>query len=486
VRQYADHLAEQNEIEKLEQVLLKYVSCIQSESPDARRRVALGMKDLAAYYPRPERRALPMAIRKVGEQLIRETHPEIQKLICSTFVLLGQEAATRRRYPATLEMLLALQAIEKSNAELAASLHPRIGLENRIPDFLEEALRMPEVPGELMELLRRLPLPTAEHVAGRISRCSRRRERDRLVSLAEELGPAAAADLQGIFRTRPPASAVNTVGLLSRIDVAVLGEDLRARLPEWSRVYHDAVVRQIASAGAPGRGRLLAMLLDVVDPLVAPLAIDEIGMSGDPEPAPLLLSIAGGELPKFSNMYLRVKALEALGRLRVISAVPLLRKLVESEEYQGSFLHPEFSLVAAQSLFKTDREAAKEAMATGGIKVADLDPMPQDRSADAPGVRQRYYPRLRLARELKATLVTADGELEASVRELSLGGGLCSCAERVPPGTPATLRIKTGLRSFPAKVIVRDARSENVAFEIVDMDLDSRGKLRAILQRRGK
>jgi len=486
VRQYADQLAEHNEIEKLEQVLLKYVSCIQSDSPDARRRVALGMKDLAAYYPRPERRALPMAIRKVGEQLIRESQPEIQKLICSTFVLLGQEAATRRRYPATLEVLLALQAIEKNNGELAASLHPRIGLENRIPDFLEEALRMPEVPGELMELLRRLPLPTAEHIAGRISRCSRRRERDRLVSLAEELGQAAAADLQGIFRTRPPASAVNTVGLLSRIDATVLGEDLHTRLPEWSRVYHDAVVRQIASAGSTSRGRLLAMLLDVLDPLVAPLAIDEIGMSGDPEPAPLVLSIAGGELPKFGNMYLRVKALEALGRLRIASAVPLLQKLVESEEYQGSFLHPEFSLVAAQSLFKIDREAAKESMAIGGVKVADLDPMPQDRSADAPGVRQRYYPRLRLARELKATLVTADGELEASVRELSLGGGLCSCAERVPPGTPATIRIKTGLRSFPAKVMVRDARSENVAFEIADMDLDSRARLRAILQRRGK
>jgi hypothetical protein len=483
IRQYADHLAERNEMDKLEKVLLRYVSCIQSDSPDARRKVAGGLKDLAAYFPRPERSTLPNAIRTVGRQLLREAQPEIQKLICSTFVLLGQEAATRRRYAAALETLIALQTIEQSNDQLAASLQARIGLENRIPDFLEEALRMPAVPGELMEILRTLPLTTAEHVAGRISRCSRRRERDRLVALAEQLGPTASAALQGIFRTRAPASAVNTVGLLSRIDPAALGEDLRGRLPEWSRVYHDAVARQIAAAGSSSRGRLLALLLDVFDPLVVPLAIDEIGMSEDSEQAPLLLSIAGGELSRFGTMFIRVKALEALGRLRYAAAVPLLKKLVETDEYQGAFTPPEFSIVAAQSLLKIDKETAKASMTFAGYKMVDLDPFPMDRSSDAPGVRQRYYPRIKLAREVKATLVTADGEHDASIRELSLGGGLCSCAERMPPGTPATIRIKTGLRSFPAKVLIRDARSENVAFEIADMDLDSRSKLRALLQR---
>lgn len=483
VRQYVDQLAERNETEKLEQVLLKYVSCIQSPAPETRKRVAMGLKDLAAYYPRPERRALPTAIRQVGEQLVKESQPELQKLICSTFVLLGQEAATRRRYGGVLEVLLTLESLDQSHSSLAAGLQARIGLENRIPDFLEEALRTPEVPGELMEVLRMLPLTTAEHVAGRISRCSRRRERDRLISLATELGSTAAMALQDVFRTRPPAGAVNTVGLLSRLDPAALGEDLRARLPEWSRVYHDAVVRQIAAAGSPSRGRLLALLLDVFDPLVAPLAVDEIGMNEDATPIPLLLSIAGGELPKFGAPFLRVKALEALGRLRAAEAVPLLRKLVESEEYQGSYTPREFRIVAAQSLDKIDREAAKPAMAIAGFKRAELDPIPLDRSSDAPGVRQRYYARLRLPRELKATLHTADGDHDVGLRELSLGGGLCSSDERIPLGTPATLRIKAGLRSIPAKVIIRDARSENIAFEIVDMDLDSRGRLRALLQR---
>jgi hypothetical protein len=49
-------------------------------------------------------------------------------------------------------------------------------------------------------------------------------------------------------------------------------------------------------------------------------------------------------------------------------------------------------------------------------------------------------------------------------------------------GTPAAIRIKTGMRSFGARIIMRDARSEHIAFEIVDMDLDDRAKRRTLLQ----
>ena len=486
LRQFADQLAERNAAEQLEKVLLNYAGGFRNPQPEARRKTALGVKELAIYYPRPQSQALEATLRAVSEALAGETDAELQKLISSTFVLLAQEAATRRRYTGVLEILTALQSLETNQPQLAASLQGRIGLENRIPDFLEEALRMPAVPGELMEILRRLPLTTAEHVAGRMSRCARRRERDRLVSLAEELGPLAVNALQNVFHYQPPASAVNTVGLLSRLDPVGLGESLRQRLPEWSRVYHDAVVRQIASAGSSSRGRLLAMLLDVLDPQIAALALDEIGMSEDHAPATLLLGIAGGELSRFSSMYLRVKALEALGRLRVADAVPLLRTLAESDQYQGSFTPREYRIVAAQSLLKIDREAGKTALHSAGFKLAELEPMPADRIAEAPGVRQRHYPRQRLPREMKAALLTADGEMAASMRELSLGGGLCSCPVRVPPGTPAALRLKIGLRSIQMKVIARDARSDLVAFEIVDMDLESRGRLRAVLQQARK
>ena len=55
----------------------------------------------------------------------------------------------------------------------------------------------------------------------------------------------------------------------------------RHGLPEWNRFYHDIVVRQIAYGAALDRGRTLVELLEILDPLVLPQAIDEIGMSGD-------------------------------------------------------------------------------------------------------------------------------------------------------------------------------------------------------------
>jgi hypothetical protein len=482
IRQYLDQLPEPDEAEKFQQVLVNYASCIHSSVPEARHKTAVGLKDLAGYYSRPGGQALRIAIGHAGEELARERDARLQNLISTTFVLLGQEAATRRRYAAILQMMSVLQSLEKTHEEMAASLRARVGLENRLPDFLEEVLRVREASGDLIEVLRRMPLAAAEHLAGRISRCARRRERDRLVRLAEALGPEAAHALGDAFRFRPPAAAVIIVGLLSRIDPAALEEVLLVRLREWSRVYQDAAVRHIASAGSPGRGLLLAKLLDGLDPLVAPLALDEIGMSGDTIPAPLILGIAAGELPKFTAPFLRIKAIEALGRLRVREAIPLLRQLVESKDVRHGRSPKELRVVAAQSLQKMDPEGAKTILSSAGLRQPDLEPMPFDPNNDALGVRQRYYPRVKFPHALAAKIITADGDFSASVRQLSLGGGICSCEHRLLPGTPATIRIKKGLRSFAAKSILRDARSEHVAFEIVDMDLEDRARFRAMLQ----
>ena len=482
IKEYLDQLTGRNDVEKLERVLVNYVSCVHSSSAEARQRTAAGLKELAGHFPHPGGQALRIAMGHVGEELAKENDPKTLKLITGTFVLLGQEAATRRRYPAILQMMSVLESVEKSQPELASGLRARVGLENRVPDFLEEVLHLPEHSGDLIEVLRRMPLAAAEHLAGKISRRVRRRERDRLVKLAEELGPAAAHALRDAFGSRPPSAAVIAVSLLSRLDPVALERILATRLCEWSRVYQDAVVRQIAAGGSPHRGILLAKLLDALDLLVVPLALDEIGMSGDSAPAPLLLAIAAGNLPKFSSGFLRVKAVETLGRLRVKEAIPLLRQLLESNDSRHGPFPRELRIAAAQSLQKVEPQGAKALVSGAGFKQADLDPTPFDAADDAPGVRQRFYPRVKLRRALPAKIGTADGDFSTSVRQLSLGGGICSCEHRLLPGTPATIRIKIGLRSLTAKLFLRDARSEMVAFEIVDMDLEDRSRLRGVLQ----
>src|SRR5256885_11079906 len=95
-----------------------------------------------------------------------------------------------------------------------------------------------------------------------------------------------------MLRTGQPRQAASVVGLLSRLDVPTMLELLPARLPEWNRFYHDIVVRQLAYGNAPDRGRTLLELAEVLDALVLPEAVDEIGMSGDLTAAPPLLAMA--------------------------------------------------------------------------------------------------------------------------------------------------------------------------------------------------
>src|ERR1700685_2031841 len=102
-----------------------------------------------------------------------------------------------------------------------------------------------------------------------------------MVELLKKIGNPVLAQVREILRTGQPRQASAVVGLLSRLDVATLLELLPIRLPEWNRFYHDIAVRQIAYGAATDRGRTLLELAEVLDSVILPEAIDEIGMSGD-------------------------------------------------------------------------------------------------------------------------------------------------------------------------------------------------------------
>ena len=108
--------------------------------------------------------------------------------------------------------------------------------------------------------------------------------------------------------------ASSVVGLLSRLDVPTLLELLPIRLPEWNRFYHDIVVRQIAYGAAPDRGRTLLEILEHLDALVLPQAIDEIGMSGDRTTVPPLMVMAEAGESQGRSAIIQIKAVESLGQ----------------------------------------------------------------------------------------------------------------------------------------------------------------------------
>jgi hypothetical protein len=67
------------------------------------------------------------------------------------------------------------------------------------------------------------------------------------------------------------------------------------------------------------------------------------------------------------------------------------------------------------------------------------------------------------------------------IRTVSLAGGIATIDRHLPPGTSVQLKMQLGLRNLQATALLRDYRGQGMSFEIVDMSLDERGKLRRLL-----
>jgi len=482
LRQFVEILLDRDDKQASAEILNNYSGCLNNKDQESRRKSAIGLSQLADLYARLGGEAMGKAIQQVSEQLCVEKDPELQSLLSAAFVRLSQEASESKNYQAVNAVCNGMDLLLQKRPVLVNDLRPRVGVENRIPEFIEEALRSDPPAADLMVVLRRTSQSGAEHLADRFFRCMRRDECDRMVELVNEMGGSALAQLREILRTGQSRQASGVVGLLSRLDVGTLLELLPVRLPEWNRFYHDIVVRQIAYGAAPDRGRTLLELAEVLDSVVLPEAIDEIGMSGDLTAAPPLLAMARTGEAASRSPFVQLKAIESLGRLRDTESLSLLREIVETKKTFGWVHHRELRIAAAQSLSKTDPRYSAQILSDSGIEPAELAIAPLDTAPACPWVRQRRYERMVLSRAIGATIGSSWGKSRILIRELSLGGGMGTKEDNLRIGSEADLEISVGLRSkIKAHVLLRRARVNEVGFEIVSTDLESRYRLRRLL-----
>ncbi len=81
-----------------------------------------------------------------------------------------------------------------------------------------------------------------------------------------------------------------------------------------------------------GVARVFSELLPEAHPLVVPVMLDEIGTSGENSAISLLCKIASGSLEQLRDVFIRIKAIEALGLLRAPEAADLLRTLLRQRQ----------------------------------------------------------------------------------------------------------------------------------------------------------
>jgi len=482
LRQFVELLLDRDDKQLAADILNNYSGCLSAKEAEPRRRTAIGLSQIADLYARLGGQPMAQAVRKLSEQIIAEKDAELQSLLSAAFVRLSQESSAAKNYGAVNEVCAGMELISVERPVIMSDLRARVGVENRLPEFIEEALQLEPVPADMLAVLRRTSQSGAEHLADRFFRCMRRDECDRMIELVKELGSPVLLQLREILRTGQPRQASSAVGLVSRLDVGTLLELLPSRMPEWNRFYHDIVVRQIAYGAAADRGRTLLELAEILDPLVLPEAVDEIGMSGDLTAATPLITMAKPGDAASRSPFVQLKAIESLGRLKDAEAVNTLREIVESKKTFGWVYHKELRIAAAQALSKTDPRYSSQVMSDSGLEPAELAIAPLDTAPACPWVRQRRYERLILAKTLTGTIGSSWGKSKILIRELSLGGGMGTKEDNLRIGSEADIEISLGMRSkIRAHVLLRRARVNEVGFEIVNTDLESRYKLRRLL-----
>ena len=248
IRQFVELLFEREDDELAGKILSNYVSGLDSKEAEPRRKTATGLAQLADLFADAPVQVMTDAVGAIGEKIARESDSEIQSLLGASITRFGQEACSRKKYKAVAAMCSAFVRIAQDRPALAQDLRSRVGIENRLPELIEEAINSDIVPEDVVEVLQELPRSSVEHFADRFFRSQRRDECDRIIDLVGELGQTAFTDLREILRTGQTRQAASTVGLLSRLDPISLLEVLPGRMPEFNRFYQDIIVRQIVDA----------------------------------------------------------------------------------------------------------------------------------------------------------------------------------------------------------------------------------------------
>jgi hypothetical protein len=211
------------------------------------------------------------------------------------------------------------------------------------------------------------------------------------------------------------------------------------------------------------------------------LVVDEIGMTEDRDALGRLLTLADGDLPAGAAPYLRVKAIEALGRLKAPESVNALKRILEARKVFG-WVHPEELRIAAlQALEALEPKWAEEYLPVSGIEREELKLAPLEVPHNSKFVRNRRHTRVKLLKAVPAVSTNLKQNCRLDIKTASLSGGVAATNMHLAPGTQVQLRMQMGMRNVQATALMRDYRAQDMAFEIVDMNLDERTKFRKML-----
>lgn len=457
-------------------VLVAYGRCLESEESKARRAVAAGLTEIAPQLERlwPHPSAADFG-RGVVQALLQETSPGIAGLLSAVVEKLARTSLARHEYAEFERILEALEAAPRDDEHAhIATLVGRI-LDNDPWLYLVDEALSGQLNPVLPRLLRRCPERLIDRLGLLLTATNGMNSLPAMVRLLHGAGEPVLGALETRLYEARRQRAATAIHLLASADPKRLASALPRALASWEWSLQDLAATELMKWTNPpvvaATAQAFLATLSEAHAMVVPCMIDHLGTAHETAAVPVMLQIAEGEHLTLRDIYLRIKAIEALGRMRVPEAAPALLRMVRE---RNGLAHDEPAAL---------RSAAEEALSLLENRPSKVRAQVEEGAhpkSSAVQTRPRRYMRVRLQPSLQAVM-TGNHAGPARVRVIALGGALLETDFRLTLGESMQLEIRTGLRKIQSTAVVRNVTLYGAGVEFVHMKPRDRERLRRLM-----
>jgi hypothetical protein len=460
-------------------ILLNYVRRIDHEDAGARRFVAAGLNELSAIIESLWPNQVPEELsRGALKALEKETAPQTAAMLAAFLETLGRLAVARGDYGGFESIL---DALEKSPHDRAhdhvSTLAHRLVAQDRWLLLVDAALANRALEPVLPRLLQRDPDRLLDRLTLLLTEPHSAELLPAMARLMRTIGVPVLTLLETRLYEARRQRVSAAIKLLAAADPERLLRGLTRALASWEWNLQDLAISELArpanAASAQSTAFVFSAVLSDAHPLVVPMMIDQIGLTQEMTAVAQLMEIAAGEHDTLRDQFVRIKAIEALGRLRAPEAVELLRTIVEKRD---GLTYAEPSGL---------RAAAADALALledGPTSVRVRAAFAAAASSNGSYVVPRRYTRVPLESPLRAHIDGSQAGL-ARVKTISLGGAYLESSKKLTVGDSIQLEVRSGLRKIHFTAVVRNIGDAGNGVEFVHMKDEDREKLRKLVQR---
>ncbi len=458
-------------------VLQAYARCLESEENKARRAVATGLAEIAPQLERlwPHSSSIEFG-RGIVKALLVESSPGIAGLLSAVVDKLARTSLLKHEYAEFERILDALEAAPRDEEHAhIATLVGRILDDEQWLYLVDEALSNQPLNPVIPRLLKRCPDRLIDRLGLLLTAANGLNSLPAMVRLIHGTGEPVLGALETRLYEARRHRVATSIHLLASADPKRLAGALPRALASWEWSLQDLAATELMKWTNPpvvsATAQAFLTTLSEAHAMVVPCMIDHLGSAHETAAVPVLLQIAVGDHLVLRDIYFRIKAIEALGRMRVPEAAEPLLKIVRE---RNGLAHDEPAALRSAAeeslgLLENRPTSARARVAEGARPKSGM-----------PHSRPRRYLRARVQPPMQA-VITGTRAGSARIRVLALGGAFLETDQRLALGDSMQIEIRNGLRKIQSTAVVRNLTATGAGIEFVHMKPRDRERLRRLI-----